>query len=388
MGDVWAIVVAAGRGDRFAAGADADTPKQFVELGGVRIVDRAVEAARQSCDAVVLVVAPDSTWDGAPVDAVVVGGATRSDSVRAGLAAIPLDADVIVVHDAARPLASTALFASVIAAVREGADAAIPGVRVADTIKRVDGARVVATLARDELVAVQTPQAFAAAALRDAHRVASDGTIPEASDDAALVEARHGVVVVVEGEPTQPEDHHPKRSRRRSRRARSVSIGALAMNQRIGNGYDVHPFAPEGDARALVLAGVEIPGHRGLAGHSDADAIAHAVADALLGPAGLPDLGSMFPASDERYRGASSMKLLADVVARVRGAGWSVGNVNVVVNAEAPNLAAHLPAMVANLGAVLDAFVSITPKRGEGIGAIGRAEGIAVWAVALLEPLD
>jgi len=160
------------------------------------------------------------------------------------------------------------------------------------------------------------------------------------------------------------------------------------MSQRIGNGYDVHPFAAEHDSRPLVLAGVEIPGHPRLVGHSDADAIAHAVADALLGPAGLPDLGSLFPASDERYRGESSMALLADVVARVRGAGWSIVNVNVVVNAEQPNLAAHLPAMVENLGAILDTFVSITPKRGEGIGAIGRAEGIAVWAVALLEQPD
>jgi 2-C-methyl-D-erythritol 4-phosphate cytidylyltransferase len=201
MGAVWAIVVAAGRGDRFAPGDRTDRPKQFVELAGTRIVDRAVEAARRSCDGVVLVLAPDVTWDGTPVDAVVVGGATRSDSVRAGLTAITLDADVIVVHDAARPLASPALFASVIAAVRDGADGAVPAIRVADTIKRVDHAHVVATLAREELVAVQTPQAFRARALRDAHAVTSDGASPEASDDAALVEARGGEVVVVDGDP-------------------------------------------------------------------------------------------------------------------------------------------------------------------------------------------
>jgi 2-C-methyl-D-erythritol 2,4-cyclodiphosphate synthase len=157
------------------------------------------------------------------------------------------------------------------------------------------------------------------------------------------------------------------------------------MTYRIGNGYDVHPFATDGQSRPLVLAGVEIPAHAGLVGHSDADAIAHAVADALLGPTGFPDLGSLFPASDERYRGVSSMALLADVVARVRAEGWSIVNVDVVVNAERPLLAAHLPAMVENLTAALDAFVSITPKRGEGIGAIGRGEGIAVWAVALLD---
>jgi 2-C-methyl-D-erythritol 2,4-cyclodiphosphate synthase len=153
---------------------------------------------------------------------------------------------------------------------------------------------------------------------------------------------------------------------------------------RVGLGYDVHPFSTDAD-RALVLGGVHIDGHRGLDGHSDADAVAHAVADALLGPAGLPDLGSLFPSSDERHRGASSMVMLADVVARVRGEGWTVANVDVVVNAEQPKLAPHLEAITAGLRDVVGAHVSVTPKRGEGIGAIGRGEGIAVWAVALLE---
>jgi 2-C-methyl-D-erythritol 2,4-cyclodiphosphate synthase len=149
-------------------------------------------------------------------------------------------------------------------------------------------------------------------------------------------------------------------------------------------GYDVHPFGDDED-RPLVLGGVTIEG-RGLAGHSDADAVCHAVADALLGPAGLPDLGALFPASDETYRGASSLELLRDVVARVADAGWTVGNVDVVVNAEEPRLAPHLAVMTDNVRRVLGgAHVSITPKRGEGIGAIGRGEGIQCWAVALLE---
>jgi 2-C-methyl-D-erythritol 2,4-cyclodiphosphate synthase len=152
---------------------------------------------------------------------------------------------------------------------------------------------------------------------------------------------------------------------------------------RVGLGYDMHPFGGDGP---LVLGGVTIDGE-GLAGHSDADAVAHAVADALLGPAGLPDLGTLFPASDERYRGASSLGILRDVVARVAEQGWSVGNVDVVVNAERPSLAPHLDAMRANLADVLgpDAFVSIKAKRGEGVGTVGRGEGIAVWSVALLE---
>lgn len=158
---------------------------------------------------------------------------------------------------------------------------------------------------------------------------------------------------------------------------------------RVGLGYDVHPFvATTDDARPLVLAGVVLDGP-GLDGHSDADAVCHAVADALLGPAGLPDLGTLFPASDDRYRRASSVELLRDVVDRIAAEGWSVVNVDVVIAAEQPRLAPHLGAMVANLTEILgDAFVSVKPKRGEGIGAVGRVEGIACWAVALLERSD
>jgi 2-C-methyl-D-erythritol 4-phosphate cytidylyltransferase len=196
----WVIVVAAGQGTRYDAGrGEGSVAKQFAVLRGARLVDHAVAAARaaarEEADGVVLVLAPGAEWDGARVDAVVAGGAARSDSVRAGLDAVPDDVDIVVVHDAARPLASPALFAAVIAAVRDGADAAVPGVPVVDTIKQVEGERVQATLARDQLVAVQTPQAFRAAALRDAHQDASD-----ASDDAALVEERGGIVVVVPGD--------------------------------------------------------------------------------------------------------------------------------------------------------------------------------------------
>lgn len=187
--NVWGIVVAAGRGDRFGS------PKQLVTLDGRRLVDRAVELVGRACDAVVVVLADGATWDGPPVAASVTGGATRAASVRAGLTAIPDDAMIVVVHDAARPLASSALFDAVIGAVRAGADGAVPGVPVADTIKRVDGDRVVETVPRKDLVAVQTPQAFRAEALRAAHRDA-----PEATDDAALVEAAGGTVVVVPGD--------------------------------------------------------------------------------------------------------------------------------------------------------------------------------------------
>lgn len=185
-----AIVVAAGAGTRFGA------PKQFVPLRGARVAHHAVAVAGASCDDVVVVLPADTTWDGPPVAAAVTGGVTRSESVRCGLAAVPDDADVIVVHDAARPLASSALFRAVVAAVETGADGAVPALPVSDTVKQVEGDRVVETVDRDGLMAVQTPQAFRAEVLRKAHAEA-----PEATDDAALVEALGGAVVVVDGDP-------------------------------------------------------------------------------------------------------------------------------------------------------------------------------------------
>lgn len=158
------------------------------------------------------------------------------------------------------------------------------------------------------------------------------------------------------------------------------------MTIRVGLGYDIHAFAAAEDERALVLAGVTVDGHAGLAGHSDADAVTHAVCDALLGAAGFDDLGTLFPASEVRWKNARSMDMLREVVARVTTVGWHVCNVDVVINAEVPRLAPHLDAMRDNLEALLGAGTcNVKPKRGESIGAIGRAEGIAVIAVALLE---
>jgi len=188
---VWGIVVAGGRGARFGA------PKQFHPLGPTRrnLVDHSVTTAAAVCDRVVVVLPDDRRWDGLPVAAAVTGGESRSDSVRAGLAAVGDDADVVVVHDAARPLASSDLFRAVVDAVRAGADGAVPALALADTVKRVDGDRVVETVTREALVAVQTPQAFRADVLRRAHARRADAT-----DDAALVEATGGTVVVVPGE--------------------------------------------------------------------------------------------------------------------------------------------------------------------------------------------
>lgn len=193
MTGVWSIVVAGGRATRYGG----SRPKQLEVLGdGRRVLDAAVEAARAASDGVVLVV-PQELLSGerSAADEVVAGGRTRSASVRAGLAVVPSEAEVVLVHDAARPMASTALFRAVAAAVLAGADGAVPAVSVTDTIKRVSGGRVVETLSREELVAVQTPQAFRADVLRRAH----EGE-PEGSDDAALVEALGATVLVVAGE--------------------------------------------------------------------------------------------------------------------------------------------------------------------------------------------
>jgi 2-C-methyl-D-erythritol 4-phosphate cytidylyltransferase len=185
----WAIVVAAGGGSRFGAA------KQFAQLNGASVIERAVEVAVESCDGVVVVLPADTTWAAAPGVRLAVGGVTRSDSVRAGLALVPDDADIVIVHDAARPLASRRLYELVVQAIVDGADGAVPALPVADTVKRVANGRVVETVSREGLVGVQTPQAFRAAALRAAHAIGGVDT-----DDAALVEGNGGVVVVVEGE--------------------------------------------------------------------------------------------------------------------------------------------------------------------------------------------
>ncbi len=156
------------------------------------------------------------------------------------------------------------------------------------------------------------------------------------------------------------------------------------MSLRVGLGYDVHALGAD---RPLILGGVRVDGP-GLLGHSDADVVAHTVADALLGAAGLPDLGTLFPADDERHRGADSLHLLGDVAARVAASGWSITNVDVVVSAEAPQLAPHLGAMGDVLTGVVGAPVNVKAKRGEGVGAVGRGEAIAAWAVALLETAE
>jgi 2-C-methyl-D-erythritol 4-phosphate cytidylyltransferase / 2-C-methyl-D-erythritol 2,4-cyclodiphosphate synthase len=367
-GPVWSIVVAAGSGSRFGGA------KQWEQLEGRSLVDWALDTCRACSDGVVLVVPAGTEGStSAEVDAVVSGGDTRSESVRRGLTAVPESAEVVVVHDAARPRASADLMASVIGAVRQGADAAVPGLEPADTIKVVDGfGRVTATPVRSTLRAVQTPQAFRAGVLRSAH--AGGG---EATDDAALVEETGGEVVVVAGEVGNDKvTTTPDLERMR------VSTGTRG-GLRIGHGFDVHAWSNE--PRPLVLGGVVIDEARGLAGHSDADAVCHALCDAILGPAGLGDLGRHFPDDDPQWAGAASTGLLAEVVRLAAAAGWRPTSADVTVVAEAPKLAPHVELMQSRLGELVGVPVTVKATRAESLGALGRGEGIAAWAVALLE---
>lgn len=371
---VWSIVVAAGKGDRFGGA------KQYEVVAGRRVLDWALSAARSVSEQVVVVVeAGHSTAPEPLADVVVVGGATRSESVRAGLAAVPDDAEVIVVHDAARPCASPALFATTVAAVAAGADAAVPGLAVTDTIKRLgEDGLVAATLERAGLVATQTPQAFAAEALRSAHAGAG-----EATDDAALVEAGGGRVSVVAGEAANTKITHPD-----DLAAAAVHLAGEGTDRRsasrVGLGFDVHSYARLLE-RPLVLGGVVFESERSLAGHSDADVVAHAAAEALLGAAGLDDLGTQFPDSDPTWKGADSVELLAAVARLVRTAGWVPANVDCSVVLDAPRLAPRRSEMQQRLSGAVGAEVTVRGRRSEGVGALGRGEGIACWAVALIE---
>lgn len=365
--------MAAGEGARFGGA------KQYAVLGGRRVLDWSLEVARQAGDGVVVVVPAGEMGQAEPgADAVVAGAATRSGSVRSGLAAVPPDAEVVVVHDAARPLAGPRLFHAAVGAVRAGAAGAVCAVPVGDTVKRVRGSTVVATVDRSDLWAVQTPQAFAAVALRAAHAAAGDAT-----DDAALLEAAGLEVVVVPGDIGNIKVTNPGDLGLAEALAGAGPVRSGAPALRVGQGYDVHAFSDDPN-RPLVLGGVVFDGERGLSGHSDADVVAHAVADAILGAAGLGDLGRHFPDTDEVWQGADSLALLAEAVRRAAEAGWRPANADCTVVLERPRLAPRRADMEARLAAAVGAPVSVKAARAEGLGALGRAEGIACSAVVLV----
>ncbi len=358
----------------------------------------------------------------AKVTAVVVGGETRTDSVRNGLDALPPDTEIVLVHDAARPLITADVIDRVLAATAQ-TGAAVPGLPLSDTVKRVDARGTVrATIPRamtpiihrptpnaqrltpnaviTGLTAVQTPQGARVALLRAAY-AHFDFAHDEPTDEASLLEAMGASVAVVPGDPanikiTRPEDlalaerlihgMEPGSPQTEAESALASSVSStLTPEIRTGFGYDVHAFAASEAGRRLFLGGVEIPHDRGLDGHSDADVLLHAVCDALLGAVSLGDIGLLFPNTDNAYKDISSLRLLANVGQRLTEAGWEVVNIDATVLAEAPRLMPHREAMQRAMAACLGlapACISVKATTSEKLGFVGRGEGISCWAVA------
>ena len=378
------IVVAAGSGSRLGQ----PEPKAFVDLQGRSILEHALHSVfAMSLPVQVVVVAPAAQVQQARALAsavagvavghvtVVAGAATRQGSVAAGLSALAPGIETVLVHDAARAFTPTALFESVVAAVEESGAGVIPGLPVADTIKRTAAGFAVATIDRSELVSVQTPQGFPRRELADAYATAT----AEHTDDAALFAAAGHPVMVVPGDPlafkiTTPWD---------LRRAESLVQDAVPepVETRTGVGIDVHAFD---QASELWLGGLHWPGEAGLAGHSDGDALSHAICDALLSAAGLGDLGERFGTADVRFAGAHGEVFIAETVRLVHEAGFGVGNVAVQLVANRPKLAARRSELQDHLSALVGAPVSVAATTSDGLGFTGRGEGVAVIATAII----
>ncbi len=380
-GRVGAIVLAAGSSRRMGGG-----DKLLADLSGQAVLRWSLEALEDCADVddVVVVTSSSNRADVAgicrglgKVRALTLGGRERQNSVRAGLTVLRQSV-IIAVHDGARPLITAEAVSSCIARVRDGHAGVIAGSPVADTIKVVDASEAIsATPDRARLRAAATPQVFTADVLRRAHDSARrDGVI--ATDDAALVE-RLGERVIVQdiGAP------NPKITTPSDLAVATALLGAR-VELRTGIGIDTHRLV---DGRRLVLGGVEIAHDKGLAGHSDADALTHAIIDALLGAAGLGDIGAVFGANDPAWAGANSLDMLRVVLEQLQARGAHPQSVDATVIAERPRLRPHIDAIRASLAEALEldrSAVNVAATTAEGMGALGRAEGITVHAVATL----
>lgn len=382
-GRVGAVIVAAGTSERMA-GLD----KVLTPLAGEPLVMHSVRTFQESDDVheIVLVTRPELEerlhamverrgWG--KVRRVVRGGATRAESSRHGVAALSADVELVLVHDGARPLATASLVTRVVeAAWREGA--ALPGLPPVATIKRAAGGTSAGTVPREELREAQTPQGFRRELLaRAIARARRDGFEP--TDEASAVERLGERVAIVDGERgnlkiTVPEDLQV---------AEALLAGHAPPGQtRVGLGHDVHRLE---EGRPLVLGGVRIEHPSGLSGHSDADVLAHAVCDALLGAAAAGDLGEHFPDTDPTWKDASGASLLTATLEILRDSGYVPLNVDATVSAQAPRLAPHRAAMIGNLAAALrlpESRVSVKFTTTEQLGFEGRQEGISATAVA------
>jgi 2-C-methyl-D-erythritol 4-phosphate cytidylyltransferase/2-C-methyl-D-erythritol 2,4-cyclodiphosphate synthase len=395
-GRVCAVVVAAGSGTRMGAPVN----KVLLDLAGEPVLRRAVRPflASPDVDGVWVVCRPGEEEalraalgaDAARV-ALVPGGATRQESVLAGLRALPEDAEFVLVHDGARPLVTDRIVADCLAALRQEGSA-VACTRVVDTIKRISGGSVLTTIPREALRAVQTPQGFRRRALQDALEDAQRAGVL-VTDEAGAMERLGLPVHLVEcadgnRKITTAEDlllaEAVLRGRAGKAAASSPAAPAPVPGPRVGVGFDVHRLVP---GRRLVLCGVEIPYALGLEGHSDADVAVHALMDAILGAACLGDIGRLYPDTDDRYLGADSMELLRDVVRRAAGAGLRVAHADVTIVAQAPKLQGRMAEMAERLRAALPgAAVNVKATTTERLGFTGRGEGIAAQAAATLVP--
>ncbi|HEX9905681.1 MAG TPA: bifunctional 2-C-methyl-D-erythritol 4-phosphate cytidylyltransferase/2-C-methyl-D-erythritol 2,4-cyclodiphosphate synthase [Propylenella sp.] len=376
-----ALVVAAGRGIR----AGRNVPKQYAAVGGGTVLRRTLKAllSHPGIDILQVVIGDaDAPFYAEAARGLprllppVVGGATRQQSVRNGLEALaPHAPRRVLIHDAARPFVPAEVIGNVIAACddRRGA---IPVLAVNETLKRIEAGLVAATVPREALAAAQTPQGFPFAALLEAHRSAAAAGRDDLTDDAAVAALAGLEVRAVGGDRaniklTEPADF-------------SVAERMLeaTMESRTAQGFDVHAFGP---GRSVWLCGVEIPHDRALTGHSDADVGLHALTDALLGTIADGDIGEHFPPSDPKWKGASSDQFLADAVRRVREKGGRIVNLDVTLVCEAPRIGPHREVMrrrIAEIAAIGIERVAVKATTNEGLGFIGRREGIAALAVA------
>ena len=387
---VSAIIAAGGRGVRLGGAR----PKQFLDLGGQTVLQRSVDAFLVSDRIAEIVVAlppelvarvPDYLRDRSKPITIVEGGARRQDSVAQAFALVSGRADLIVIHDAARPLVTAELIGRTLDAAAEHG-AAIAALRVIDTVKRAGADGVIQeTIPRAEIFLAQTPQAFRVGVLRDA--LAQADTALDATDEAALAERAGHRVHLIDGDP-----HNLKITTADDLAMAAHFVGVRANRAeparlRVGNGYDLHRLVAW---RPLILGGVMIPFEKGLEGHSDADAVCHAVTDAILGAAGAGDIGRHFPDTDAAWKGADSIALLSRAAEIVTAAGYAVVNVDVVVIAQRPTLVPHIGAMQRNLSRAIGiepGEVSVKGKTNEGVDSMGAGESIAVHAVALVSRL-
>lgn len=379
---VVAILVAGGGGSRMGG----DLPKQFLLLGGRSLLDRTLSAftASEYVDGVVLALPPflpdavkESYRSVARVLAVIDGGAKRQDSVRNALTAVPAEAEIILVHDAVRPFVSEGLLKRCAELAREHG-AVVPVVPVRETVKQWDREeRTLGTVDRSRLMLAQTPQGFRAAILRDAYgRAEAEGR--QGTDDASLVEGMGYPVLPVPGEEanikiTVPEDLH-------------MAEGLLRgqADFRIGIGGDAHRLV---EGRDLWLGGIRIDHERGLLGHSDGDVLLHAIADAIYGALGEPDIGRHFPPDAEDTKGIPGRSIIAHARGRMVEKGFGLVGLDAVIVCEEPKIAPVAPALRASIAGMFslpEERVNLKGKTTEGMGFEGRREGISAWAVALL----